>query len=450
MIKLFIFLLSAAILFGGCAMIERHEAREEERAILWLDGSANFERLGTEEGIIRVFNKARDIGVTDLVLCIKRPNGYVLYDSDYAVQLNEWRGFQRAEDFDFVNTAIHHARKRGMKIHLSLNIFSEGYRGHETGNIYENKSEWQTILYTPQGLIPMVEFDQGHNIFTNPALQEVQEHQLSLLQEAAEKFRPDGIILDRCRYHNLTSDFSDYSRQRFEKYLAETRGKTKPVIENWPEDIFTWKTEQYDMYAKSYEPGPYFNEWLEWRASVIRDFVEKARETVKGVDPAIEFANYVGAWYPVYYELGVNWASETYDVSLDYVWATPEYKKTGFAEIFDWLMVGNYFYEVTIEELQTADTLGARTEEGMGEGREYWYSVEGSAQISMEVIKGVLPVYGSLFVQQYIEHDNPEQFRKAIEMLRHITDGVMIFDLVHLEMHDGYWEAFEAGLKTGF
>lgn len=447
--KRFIIILLAVCIAGGCAMVERHQKREAERVILWLDGTANFERLGTEEGIESVFDKARDIGVTDLVLCIKRPNGYVLYDSAYAPQLKEWQGFRRADDFEFVNTAMYHARQRGMKLHLSLNIFSEGNRTGETGRVYYDKSEWQTVLYTPEGLVPMIDYDKGYNIFTNPALPEVQEYQLTLLREAAEKYHPDGIILDRCRYHNLTSDFSDYSREQFEEYMVRTRNMSKPVITNWPQDILTWKSDQYAMYDRSYEPGPYFREWLEWRAGNIRQFVEKARETVKSVDSDIEFANYVGAWYPVYYELGVNWASHTFDVSREYDWATPEYKKTGFAELFDWLMVGNYFYEVTIEELQTADTLGTRTEDGMGEGREYWYSVEGSAQISMEVTKGVIPVYGSLYVVQYADHNDPCQFRKAIETLRRITDGVMIFDLVHLEQY-GYWDAFEEGLKTDF
>lgn len=114
-------------------------------------------------------------------------------------------------------------------------------------------------------------------------------------------------------------------------------------------------------------------------------------------------------------------------------------------------MVGNYFYEVTIKELEQADEdeLGARTEDTMREGREFWYSVEGSAQLAMDITQGVLPVYGSLYVQQYKDHENPEQFRKAIKMVRKLTDGIIIFDLVHLERYS-YWDAFEAGLQPDF
>ena len=83
----------------------------------------------------------------------------------------------------------------------------------------------------------------------------------------------------------------------------------------------------------------------------------------------------------------------------------------------------------------------------MGEGKEFWYSVEGSAKIAMSVTKGVLPVYGSLYVEQYEWESDPDQFRRAVEMVRKKTDGVMIFDLVHLERY-GYWDYLEQGIRA--
>ncbi len=438
------------LIFSGCAIVEHRATPEEEKVILWLDGTANFERLGTEEGIERIFDKAKNTGVTDLVLCVKRSNGYVLYESEYAPQLKEWQGFRREDDFDFVNIALNQAHKRGMSLHLSFNIFAEGDRTREMGVLYEDeeKREWETLLYTPEGFVPATEFGRGFAAFTNPALPEVQRYQLKILREATERFKPDGIILDRCRYDGIESDFSDFSHQQFEKYLVEPRQKTRPILDNFPEDIFAWEEENgsYD-----YKPGPYFKEWLEWRASIIRDFVEESRRLVKEIDPEIDFANYVGAWYPTYYELGVNWAAKEYDPARDYEWASDYYYRTSFLELFDWLMVGNYFYEVTIEELREADEeeLGARTEDAMYEGREDWYSVEGSALLAMDITRNVIPVYGSLYVQQYEDQDDPEQFQKAIEMVRRLTDGVMIFDLVHLENYD-YWPYFKDGVDKKF
>ena len=54
-------------------------------------------------------------------------------------------------------------------------------------------------------------------------------------------------------------------------------------------------------------------------------------------------AAYTGAWYPTYFEVGVNWASRNYDVSKDFSWATPDYKKlwlcrvTGF--LYEWQLL---------------------------------------------------------------------------------------------------------------
>ncbi|WP_198434018.1 alpha amylase family protein, partial [Virgibacillus salexigens] len=103
---------------------------------------------------------------------------------------------------------------------------------------------------------------------------------------------------------------------------------------------------------------------------------------------------------------GVNWGSQTYQP--DYHWASEDYHKTGYAEYLDFLMSGNYYYEVTEEELE-------------GSGLPYWYSVEGTAQLAMEVVNYATPLYGSLYLAQY--KNDPEQFRKAIKAVEDNTHG---------------------------
>ena len=55
---------------------------------------------------------------------------------------------------------------------------------------------------------------------------------------------------------------------------------------------------------------PYFTKWLEFRAKAIHDFMKKAHQEIKSVNPNIKFGVYVGGWYSTYYEVGVNWASK--------------------------------------------------------------------------------------------------------------------------------------------
>ena len=75
-------------------------------------------------------------------------------------------------------------------------------------------------------------------------------------------------------------------------------------IQNYPNDILAPGASSLPAtYPK------YLTKWLEFRAKVIYDFMQKARTAVKGVKPGIKFGVYVGGWYSTYYDVGVNWAA---------------------------------------------------------------------------------------------------------------------------------------------
>ena len=59
----------------------------------------------------------------------------------------------------------------------------------------------------------------------------MQEHEIALFTEVARRYDLDGILLDRGRYDNIQSDFSDFSRRAFEAYIGQP-------VERFPEDIF--------------------------------------------------------------------------------------------------------------------------------------------------------------------------------------------------------------------
>ena len=83
-------------------------------------------------------------------------------------------------------------------------------------------------------------------------------------------------------------------------------------------------------------------QWLEFRAKVIHDFMEKARAAVKSVNPSVKFGVYVGGWYASYYDVGVNWASPDYDTSSKFSWATKKYMDYGYADLMDQMLIGAY------------------------------------------------------------------------------------------------------------
>jgi hypothetical protein len=185
---------------------------------------------------------------------------------------------------------------------------------------------------------------------------------------------------------------------------------------------------------------------------VIHDFVEKAHKALKEINPDLIIGDYTGAWYPTYWQLGVNWASKDYDpyqVPEYQAWATEDYYKSGYAEMLDIYMTGLYYTLVTKDEVDAAQgrVIGQRTESGMDPNDlTYCYSVEGGAELAQAITCGVVPVAGSLYVDQY--EQDAEQFAKAVrQVMKSCEGGLMIFDLVHIVSRD-WWDLLEENMKV--
>jgi len=430
------FVLIQACLLAFLPISSSLHADPGKRAFLWFDATANFARLSTRDSIVYYLDRCAALGFTDVVVDVKPITGEVLYPSAFAPRMNSWNGFTRPETFDFLGVFLGEARQRRLRVHASLNVFVAGHNYFDRGLVYSTNPEWQSLLNTDSGLVPITRMKNKYSAMTNPVDETVRSHELRLLHELVSHYPLDGVILDRVRYDGIEADFSERSHKEFEKYLGER-------VDRFPADIFEWKKgpDERPFRVK----GRYYKQWLEWRAWVIRQFIRDARDIVKRVNPRISFGVYAGSWYPIYYEVGVNWASRKYDPSKRYAWATESYRNTGYAEILDFFISGNYYFELTKEEALKAPSKGSE-ESGAVAKNEYWQSVEGSCEIVREVTKGVVPVYGGLYVEQYRGH--PEQFEKAIAMCLRKSDGLMIFDVVHI-VNFGWWEVLRRGMKAG-
>ena len=269
----------------GC----RSAAEGVKPKLMWLDCSANWVRFSYPDSIRYYVNKCREAGMTALVLDVKGTSSEVVYPSEHAPQVREWKGFARP-DFDFVGTFVEAAHDAGLEIYGSFNTFAEGNGVFRRGLIYDGHPEWQAVNYIPgRGLVPQLEIPEKKVLFANPALPAVQDHEIAIFKEVAQKYDFDGLLLDRGRYDNIQSDFSDFSRGKFEAYIGKK-------LERFPEDIYTWE-EDGDGGWKRID-GPYFKQWIEWRASVIYDFFKRTKEELKAVKPGLKFGAYTGAWYP--------------------------------------------------------------------------------------------------------------------------------------------------------
>lgn len=407
-------------------------ASAQKRVMLWFDAHANYKRLSSTDSIRFYLQRSKDVGVTDIVVDVKPITGFVLWKSKYAPYLGEWQGNKMPAALNYLQTFIDEGHKLGLTIHASINVFSGGHNHFNKGIIYQDHAEWQSINYLDTGLTKISAIKSKYSGMLNPADPEVQQYQLNLLKELIKKHPGlDGVILDRVRYDGFEADFSEVSRKQFEKYTGQK-------VVNFPADVYSY-TKKDGKSVKT--PGPLYKQWIEWRASVIYNFFVKARATAKKANAKIIFGDYTGAWYPTYYEVGVNWASNKFDVAKEYNWATPKYQQYGYAELLDLYTTGCYYYEVTKEEVHQSNSYkAARTEAGMSTQRSPVYSVEGSAERAMELTKGAAPLLGGLYVEQY--EKNKDQFIRAMQMCMDRTNGLMIFDLVHIVQRN-WWDAIQ-------
>lgn len=421
--------LVAALACTLCGCRTQHPVKQK---LMWLDCSANWERFSHPDSIRHYAAKCRETGITALVLDIKGTSGAVVYPSRVAPQLREWKGVERPDDFDFVETFIEAAHDNGLEIYGSFNTFAEGHGLFHRGVIYD-RPQWQSINYLPgRGLTPQLEIPGKSVLFTNPALPEVQQHEIDIFKEVAQRYGLDGILLDRARYDNIQSDFSDFSRAAFEAYTGE------PVA-RFPEDIYEWAEDGRGGWERI--EGPRFKEWIEWRASVIHGFFARVKRELAAVNPRMKLGAYTGAWYPSYFEVGVNWADSSYDPSQEFDWATPEYRKYGYAGLLDIYTNGNYYWPVTIAEYRSGEQSHMNETDSRASRGDH-LSVEGGCRYSRRLLGG-RPFIGGIYVETY-KRDSA-QFSRAVEMNLRESDGVMIFDIVHIIERD-WWQTLRQAI----
>ena len=409
---------------------------------MWFDCEANYATLSQPDSILFYLKKCQAIGFDNVVVDVKSIMGEVLYDSEIAPYMGDWEGVTRSRDYDMMQYFIDYGHQLGMRVFASLNVFAGGHNYFDRGIIYGEHSSWQSICYEKGQLVPISSIKTNYNGMLNPSNPEVQQYQMDILKEFVSKYPEcDGLIFDRVRYDGMTADFSELSRSQFEEYASVK-------VDNFPEDIISWWDEDGKL-REGWVPGKHFKKWVEWRSGVIHDFVVNAHKELKAINPDLVIGDYTGAWYPTYYQVGVNWASQNYDPSkvAEYgFWASEDYHKTGYAEQLDVYMTGLYYTLITKDDVDCATgVVGKRTEAGMDNSLTYCYSVEGGAEIAKEITMGVVPVIGSIYVEQYLGDFTP--FGPAVEQALKSTDGVMIFDIVHLNKHK-LWGVLENAMKS--
>lgn len=415
--------------------VEKTEPEGAKPRYVWIDASANFYYYANDsERIASDLQKIKETGFTDVIVDVRPTEGTVLYNSKvapHAERLAAWIGGQykfvnRTADFDYLQTFIDAGHKVGLKVNAAINTFVGGYHGYygldNVGPIYDGSipKSWASTVNDDSGLMSSYDLCTGGTVFLCPTNDDVQNYILKILSEIAA-YDVDGIILDRCRFddYGLKSDFSEYSRTKFESFYGSK-------VSNWPSDIFAAGVSTLPS-----KPSDIQKKWLAFRAKTIHDFIVKASDTVHSVSKDVRFGVYVGAWYSTYYESGVNWASPKYDTASAYKWATSDYKDYGFADHCDFMMLGCY----------------ASTKSVYGTGE---WTMQGFAKLGKKLLCGDTVCAGGPDIGNSSGFENGGQeaiIPKTVDACINAADGYFCFDLCHIRMYD-YWDAFRKGFDT--
>ncbi len=404
---------------------------------IWIDAAANFPDYANNKAQIAVdLQRVAETGFTDIVVDVRPTMGDVLFVTDQLpmiTKLDYWsdRGYQyfyRTETWDYLQAFIDAGHEAGLRVHAGVNTMVGGklypYGLGQDGMLFRDSSrrEWASVLNLEGGLTNMMDTDDDaySTKFLNPAHPEVVEFLLAMLEDLAAYNDLDGIFLDRCRYDCLAADFSDISREAFEKYIGKE-------VANWPNDIMA------PGQTTTYYPTTLQKQWLEFRAKTIHDFVEKAEQRVHSVNPDIQFGAYVGGWYSSYYDVGVNWASPSFPTSSHYSWASVDYKDYGYADHLDFILIGAYASATNIY------------------GGSEW-SVQGFCKTAGRVLMGDCPYAGGPDVGNWATNglsqaDLKKAVTNTVDAAINDGDGYFCFDLIHVKMYD-YWGALKKGIDA--
>ncbi len=380
---------------------------------------ANFLRFSDRDSITWYLEKCHDTGFNHVVLDVKPNYGKVLYRSKYIPYLDYIEGITDrplGRDWDYLQYFIDECHRLGMRISASFSILPCGSPYWQRGMCYQDTvyDDKLCVEYRSDGTFGDMRTTRKSAAFLNPAREDVRDYEIKLITELVNNYDIDGFSLDYCRYPDAESDFSDYSRCEFERYLGES-------IENWPDDVFS-----YDRDGSRIE-GKYLKQWWAWRAKVVSDFVRESSEAIHAAKPDVDVEYWAATWIHALHMSGQNWASPRSSWPMAYAFGTPEYQATGFAPYLDVFAAGAY-----LERVHGADD---------NESVEYAYSRADT------LLHGDCLLVGSLYaVNHDTDPDNINNMYHAATMALEKTGNLRIFDISQIHKL-GLWPSIKDAIN---
>lgn len=450
-----------------------------EARMLWVDAGANLHWMVNPENVRQFCQQAKDALFNEIIVDVKPINGRILFNAPGEVRLTEFRGTHVPQGYDVLACFVKETRAVGLRISAALNTFSEGHNHFPGVGLAYEKPEWQALYAVPEAFAlcqngdtfkiatqgeptpgtlainqgeyhtrtpdgvplkahpddqpkllnnPIVRIQcrvalqpqtqaapQTIAVFVDPLHPGVQERMLRILR-ALTAYDLDGIILDRMRFPAHEAGMNTTMAEEFIKRYGP--------VSHFPQSIFQAEWSNAAPYLRLV-PGKRYADWMRFRAEVITQFAQRARQTIKEANPKIAFGVYVGGGWETYYEVGVNYAED--QPHPPYRWADAEYGLAGYAGWMDFLLPG-CFYPVAREVDVTI------------QGERGRFTVEGAAKLMVRLAGSATRIYPTLYGLDW--ENNPDGLRQALRSARNIGLGVAFFDASYV-IKNNWWNLFK-------
>lgn len=385
--------------------------RPAKPVVMWIDAENSMQFLSTREKVAEVVRTAWETGFSGIVMDVKSPkSGDVLYTSEFLGYCPKLGNKTIDTSWDVLQELADRCHELGMTISASVSVMTFPRPETAVGQAYfdENLADAVCQELLPTGVVSILDDDEATYKFLNPAHPATRSYMVRMVSELARNYDLDGIALDYCRFPDIRSDFSDFSRAAFEEWVGST-------VDGFPDAVLMYSGSSRDSYYK----GPRIKEWAKWRSSLIRDCVKECRDAVKAIKPSVKIECWAEGWWWDCWMKGQNWASQNAALGSAYSWAASDYMETGYAEYLDIFHLGAYVSTV----------YGYSSE----------YTMEYLANYGKKRILDACTLYGS-----FGAYNSKLDFSSATIFNYRTYDGMMIFELGSVRNR---WGTYKAAIR---
>lgn len=383
---------------------------KSKEVFVWVDTEANLSKFTTTAGIEKYMKKIKDTGFTGIYLNVKPGNGCALYKSDALPKLTKYGTYPYNVNFDYLEEFLRYGEMYNIDVYAAVDAVGYGVIKYRQGPVYEDSSfdgvtQVRMINHDPNNLEDIR--NRTNAVAANVSLThpKAQNLLITVCRELATNYpKLKGICLDVLRFEDLSYCMSDYSMKAFADYIGQS------------------SVNRNDLITSTGGKGKLFKEWVEFRASIITSMVERVKNTIKGINPDIQFHLWSSGQWSSRFEVGQNWASVKHPTS-DPSTYTANYQNLGFAHMIDAIVPGAYTSKVWEKD---------------GD-----WSVQYFLKTYDDIVRGECKVINSLTVYSYI---TSKPLQDAMELSLKNSDGVMLFDLCHIEAQN-MWDPVAETIK---